>query len=534
MDRKQRNTGENKYGRRVSGRLTERDDRSGQPKSAGWGYAQRSPEGAGRSYMQRSSEGMKQSYAPRQPEGARRSYAQGQPEGMKQGCMPRQPERVKRSYVQRSPEEAECGYMQKQSGREVSGSFQGRQNRSVKRDGALQSRMQGAEKDIYPQSHIQGAERGGVLSRQTGNPDEYRTAFRTQDRFSEEKYSGGRKKSGIRDGRSDSGNNNRKNNRGNKNNRRNYKKNARKNGRGNGLRIFLAALIVLLLACGAGTILLYRNQNSRKVKDITVSLDSLDSPNAVLIDAATGTVIGSKNAQERIFPASMVKIMTVLTAIREIRNLSDTVEMSYDYYDMLYARDASRAGFEPGEKAVIRDLLYGALLPSGAECCMELALQAAGSESAFVELMNQNASKLGLTQTQFTNCTGLHDEGQYSTPAEIAAILQDALKNKTFYKVFTTKSYTVEPTDIHPDGFTFQSSMFKGMQSPTVIGGEIMGGKTGYTDDAGHCLASMAKIGGREYILVTAGWAQNPRVDQYHINDAFLAYNALGRALEAE
>lgn len=311
-------------------------------------------------------------------------------------------------------------------------------------------------------------------------------------------------------------------------------KKRRRTGRKISPKIFLIVFLVLLLVCGAGTIILYRSQKTSLPKGITVNLDSLDSPNAVLIDADTGTVIGSKNAQTRIYPASMVKIMTVLTAIREIRNLGEAVELSYDYYDMLYARDASRAGFEPGEKAVIRDLLYGALLPSGAECCMELALQAAGSESAFVELMNQNASKLGLTQTQFTNCTGLHDEGQYSTPAEIAAILQDALKNKTFYKVFTTKSYTVEATEVHPDGFTFQSSMFKGMQSPTVIGGEILGGKTGYTDDAGHCLASMAKIGGREYILVTAGWAQNPRVDQYHINDAFLAYNELGRALEAE
>ncbi len=311
-------------------------------------------------------------------------------------------------------------------------------------------------------------------------------------------------------------------------------KKRRRTGRKISPKIFLIVFLVLLLVCGAGTIILYRSQKTSLPKGITVNLDSLDSPNAVLIDADTGTVIGSKNAQTRIYPASMVKIMTVLTAIREIRNLGEAVELSYDYYDMLYARDASRAGFEPGEKAIIRDLLYGALLPSGAECCMELALQAAGSESAFVELMNQNASKLGLTQTQFTNCTGLHDEGQYSTPAEIAAILQDALKNKTFYKVFTTKSYTVEATEVHPDGFTFQSSMFKGMQSPTVIGGEILGGKTGYTDDAGHCLASMAKIGGREYILVTAGWAQNPRVDQYHINDAFLAYNELGRALEAE
>lgn len=292
--------------------------------------------------------------------------------------------------------------------------------------------------------------------------------------------------------------------------------------------------LVLVIVCLAGTVILYKGGGlggSSPAPDVTVDLEQLDSPHAVLLDAGSGTVLASKSAEDQIFPASMVKIMTVFTAVEHIRNLKAKVTMDAGIYDALYAADASRAGFEPGEEVTIQELLYGALLPSGAECCMELALQAAGSESAFVELMNQKAQKMGLTSTHFANCTGLHSDNQYSTVTEIGKILREALKNKTFYKVFTTKSYTANATDIHPDGFTFESSMFKEMDSSTVIGGEILGGKTGYTDEAGRCLASLAEIDGRRYILVTAGWAQNPRVEAYHINDAFLGYNALGRAL---
>lgn len=298
---------------------------------------------------------------------------------------------------------------------------------------------------------------------------------------------------------------------------------------------FLVCLILVLIltaACAAGGWYLYHNLGQKTaVPDIQVDLQTLDSPYAVMIDSASGAVIGSKRGEEVIYPASMTKVMTVLMAIEQIKDLDQTIQMSYDYYDALYAADASRAGFEPGEDAVIRDLLYGALLPSGAECCMELTLQAAGSETAFVELMNQKVQELGLTQTHFTNCTGLHDENQYTTPHEMALILKAALKNKTFREVFTTPSYTVKATSVHPDGFTFQSTMFKNMQSPIVIGGEIKGGKTGYTQAAGHCLASMAEIEGREYIQVTAGWAENPRIAQYHVNDAYLGYNLVGRAL---
>lgn len=309
----------------------------------------------------------------------------------------------------------------------------------------------------------------------------------------------------------------------------------RKRRRRNRQLLIILFLLVLIVCLAVGIALVHSRkkrsdqaQAESQVQKLqkTVDLSMLVSPYAILLDGESGSVLASKKGDEKIFPASMVKMMTVLTAIRSISDLDATTTMSADFYDELYAQDASRAGFEPGEEAKLRDLLYGALLPSGAECCMQLAIEAAGSEGAFVELMNQNALDMGLVQTHFTNATGLHSEDQYSTPHEIGEILRTALKNKTFYQVFTTHFYTVQPTAVHPDGFTFWSSLFKNITDDSVNGGKLMGGKTGYTDEAGHCLASMAKINGKEYILVTAGWAQTDDT-KYHISDAFRAYNQI-------
>ncbi len=287
---------------------------------------------------------------------------------------------------------------------------------------------------------------------------------------------------------------------------------------------FLLLALLLAAACGGGLFYFLRIGRAPSVE---VDLTILDSPYAVLVDGPTGKVLASKGGSERIYPASMTKILTVYTAIQYLKDLDQKVTLSYDYFDALYAEDASRAGFEPGEEATVRDLLYGALLPSGAECCMELSLQAAGSEEGMAELMNREAEKLGLNHSHFTNSTGLHDENLYSTPEDIAKLLRAALKNDTFYQIFTTHYYTVAPTSVHPEGFTFWSTMFKSMAEETVNGGEILGGKTGYTQEAGHCLASMAEVNGRTYILVTAGAAANPSTELYHISDAFLAYNQI-------
>ena len=227
------------------------------------------------------------------------------------------------------------------------------------------------------------------------------------------------------------------------------------------------------------------------------------------------------------YPASMTKIMTTIVAIENLSDLDQQITLTNDMVADLYAQDATQAGFQPGETAPAIDYLYGVMLPSGAECCRALAVTIAGSEDAFVDLMNQKAEKLGLDNTHFCNTTGLHADNHYSTAKDIATLLHYALKNDTFREIIESPYHPTQATNVHPDGFTFYSTMFKNLSDTTVIDGQILGGKTGFTSEAGCCLASFAEIDDIEYILVTAGAYQ---AGTPHIDDAVKLYNRLGEA----
>ena len=274
---------------------------------------------------------------------------------------------------------------------------------------------------------------------------------------------------------------------------------------------------------GSGNLLNAGTQAENKI-----DLNVLNSPYAILIDADTGAVIAQRNSDERIYPASLTKIMTALIAIEHTDNLNQSVTVPYDFFQQLYEEEASMAGFEPGERVKAKDLLYGVLLPSGAECCMTFAENISGSESAFVKLMNEKANQIGLQNTHFTNCTGLHDRNHTSSVKDIAVLLQYALKNQAFYQVFTSRYYSIPPTNQHPEGFTFYSTVFQNQAVETIHNGELLGGKTGYTEQAGQCLASLATINGKQYLLVTAGANGSPQTEPLHILDAVNVYNQLG------
>ena len=259
-------------------------------------------------------------------------------------------------------------------------------------------------------------------------------------------------------------------------------------------------------------------------------LDTLNSPYAILMDASTGEVLAEQNANTQMYPASMTKILTAVTAMESVSSLDETVTMPYEIYEALYEEDASMAGFEAGEQASVRQLLYGVILPSGAECCIALADLIDGSESAFVQRMNEKAQTLGMSSTHFVTCTGLHDAQHYSTVRDIAVLLQYALQSSDFREIFTAHSYSVAPTAQHPEGFTFYSTMFQSLGDASVTGGEILGGKTGYTEEAGLCLASLAQVNGREYILVTAGAPGSHDTEPLHTIDAKAVYNRIGEA----
>ena len=261
----------------------------------------------------------------------------------------------------------------------------------------------------------------------------------------------------------------------------------------------------------------------------SVDISDINSRSGILVRLSDGKVVAEKDADAKIYPASMTKIMTAVVGLENLSDQNETITIDRDTYDRLYTEGASLAGFGAGDEVKAIDILYGVMLPSGAECCIALADTIAGSEADFVTLMNEKAAKLGMTGTNFCDTTGLHDANHYSTARDIAVLLKYALKDDTFREIIESPYHSTPGTNIHPDGITFYSTMFKNLSDTAVTDGKIMGGKTGYTGEAGHCLASFAEIDGTEYILVTGG-ASGTGIP--HINDAVTVYNRLGAAAQ--
>jgi len=267
---------------------------------------------------------------------------------------------------------------------------------------------------------------------------------------------------------------------------------------------------------------------------VAISSDKLYSTNAILVRLTDSKVLLQKNSEDKIYPASLTKLMTVLVAIENLPDLNEEIRLTRSMFDGLYEANASMAGFQPDEQVRAKDLIYGVMLPSGAECCRALAYHIAGSEPDFVELMNQKAEDLGMANTHFVNASGLHDGNHYTTVRDIAILLNYALRNEDFRNVFTTFRYSTAPTNKHPEGITFYSTLFDKLTEQQIADGAFLGGKTGYTAEAGLCLASLALVDEKEYILVTAGAKGNHNSQQYNVIDAFYVYNCLGSFVHNE
>lgn len=231
---------------------------------------------------------------------------------------------------------------------------------------------------------------------------------------------------------------------------------------------------------------------------------------AIIIDTSNNSIVAQKAYDTKMFPASLTKMMSLIVAADYIKNNNidyehQTYLITAEMIDPMIAAEASRAGFAADETPTIKDLLYGMILPSGADATMAIADYVAGSEGAFVDLMNQKAQQIGLKSTHFTNPVGLHDVNHYSTAQDMALILEYAIKNDLCKTVLSTYEYTVPASEYNPDGILLTSTMFGRMNGTEMPGVTIKGGKTGYTDEAGNCLADFAEINGKTYIMVLAG-----------------------------
>ena len=226
---------------------------------------------------------------------------------------------------------------------------------------------------------------------------------------------------------------------------------------------------------------------------------NLNSNHVILYNLNDDSVLYEKGSSDKTSIASMTKIMTAIVAIENINNLDEKVKLTYDDFRGLVEANASVAGFRVGEEVTYRDLLYGLMLPSGADAAQALTRLVAGSLDNYINMMNQKAVDLGCKNTHFVNPTGLDDNNHYSTVEDVATIFKYAIKNDTFLEIIKTKNYTTSNGRLN-----LKSTIERAKQNYNLDMDYLLGGKTGTTGDAGYCLASIANYNGVDYMLITA------------------------------
>lgn len=252
---------------------------------------------------------------------------------------------------------------------------------------------------------------------------------------------------------------------------------------------------------------------------ININALEINSSHAILYNMNENTVLFEKDADTRTYIASLTKIMTTIVAIENIDDINESVTIPYEGLEGLIEANASVAGFKLGQIVTYKDLLYGILLPSGADAAKTVAYYIAGSEEKFVDLMNEKAENLGLTNTHFANTSGLDTDNHYSTVRDISIILKYALQNEIFKEIYTTNTYTTSDNSL-----TFKSVYSNYLNRYNLENKYIYGSKTGYTTLAGYCLSTIANYDGVEYMLITTN-ADGTSNYPLHIMDANMIYD---------
>lgn len=238
------------------------------------------------------------------------------------------------------------------------------------------------------------------------------------------------------------------------------------------------------------------------------------------VDATTGYVIDGKDVDKKLPIASMVKIMTALIGFENVQqgviSLDDDVVIS----DNSASMGGSQMFLESGDTYKMDDLFKGIIVVSANDACVQLAEVLTGSEGAFVEIMNEKAKKLGMTNTKFANCTGLPADNQYSTARDVSIMLRELVKCPLYDKY---SKIWIEDFN-HPDGRVTQ---FVNTNKLVRFYKDCTGGKTGYTSEAGFCLGACAKRGNTRIISVIIGAdSSKTRFSTVtkQFNDAFATY----------
>ena len=272
----------------------------------------------------------------------------------------------------------------------------------------------------------------------------------------------------------------------------------------------LAAEEAAAMTTGAGPLEL----NTVSDQDTKSVSSAVDSGYAILISLSENKVLAERQSKAKMYPASMTKVLTVLVAAEHLEgeeHLDDIFTMTQAIESFSYNNGCSNVGFSPGERVRVEDLFYGTILPSGADAAMGLAEYTAGDQESFVEMMNEKAAELGLSDSShFMNCVGLYDDNHYTTAADMATIMNAAINNPLCLKVLSQHTYTTTPTSYHPNGIVVSNWFLRRIEDKMTTG-VVYCGKTGFVKESLNCAVSYGRDNeGKGYICCTGyahgGW----------------------------
>lgn len=219
----------------------------------------------------------------------------------------------------------------------------------------------------------------------------------------------------------------------------------------------------------------------------------ITAPNMMLLETNTGKVLYEKNADEKIYPASITKLMTAILVVEhceldEIATVSENAVVSVP-------SGYVNANLQVGEELTVEDLLHAMLIPSANDAANVLAEHVGGSIESFSSMMNTKAKELGCTGSNFTNPSGLHEKEHYTTARDLSLIAKEAISNNTIKKIIGTTNYTLPKTNKYTKSnrmFTTTNYM-KRKELSKYYCDYCIGGKTGYTGDAKNCVVEFSR-----------------------------------------
>lgn len=238
---------------------------------------------------------------------------------------------------------------------------------------------------------------------------------------------------------------------------------------------------------------------------------------ALLFNVDTGRIVFSKNEREKTYPASTAKMMTALIALEKVNDPDEMATVSSTALKGL--KGVSTAGLVEGEQISVRNLLYFMLLSSASDAANVLAEHIGGSISGFVDLMNQKAKSLGMSDTNYTNPTGLHDDAQSTTAYDVLQLARACFQNSTFMEISSTTQTSIPPTNKRSADKYIRTSnhLISSFYVKDYYYEPAAGMNSGSTSKAGYCCVSSAKKGGLTYIVVVMGTSR-----EGNINHSFL------------